>query len=220
MAAELAEKIDRVSMQRMADESTSGVLPAEARLLTQLQAGDATAFETLVRECGGRMLATIRRLLRNDEDAHDALQDAFLSAFKAIASFAGNSRLSTWLHRIAVNAALMKLRVRQRRHEQSIESLLPVFLADGHQAEPVSDWSGPAHQSLQRSEMRQYVQDCIAELPETYRTVLQLRDIEELDSAETAGLLGIEINAVKTRLHRARQALRTLLDRQFREHVE
>src|SRR6266542_4025914 len=97
----------------------------EQILVMRLKAGDAEAFEEVVRTLGGRLLAVARRFLRDEEAARDAVQDAFLSAFRAIQGFDGHSQLSTWLHRIVVNAALMRMRVRERRPEQSIEPLLP-----------------------------------------------------------------------------------------------
>jgi RNA polymerase sigma-70 factor, ECF subfamily len=188
----------------------------EAALLAGLRGGDPDAYERLVRGHAGRLLAAIRRILRNEEDAQEALQDAFLSAFKGLPGFDGAARLSTWLHRVAVNAALMKLRGRLRKPEQSLEPLLPGFLEDGHQSDPAELWGETADRALERKEMRELVRACIDQLPETYRTVLVLRDIEELDTEEAARLLGVTCNAVKVRLHRARQALRTLLDPHFR----
>jgi RNA polymerase sigma-70 factor (ECF subfamily) len=184
----------------------------EADLVAALRNNDAVAYEALVRQHLPRLLVVTRRILGNKDDARDAVQDAFVSAFKGIASFDGDSRLATWLHRIAVNAALMKLRSRRRRPEQSIESLLPRFLDDGHQADPPAPWADNAHDLLARRETREQVRAAIDRLPESYRTVLLLRDIEELDTEETARLLGVNDGVVKTRLHRARQALRTLLD--------
>jgi RNA polymerase sigma-70 factor (ECF subfamily) len=189
---------------------------AEAVLVAGLRNGDGAAYEQMVRSHAGRLLAVVRRILHNEEDARDALQDAFLSAFKGIQSFGANARLSTWLHRIAVNAALMKLRRRQRKPEQSIDPLLPGFLEDGHQSNPAALWGETADRALERQETRHLIRDCIDRLPESYRTVLMLRDVEELDTDETARLLGVSSNVVKVRLHRARQALRTLLDPHFR----
>jgi RNA polymerase sigma-70 factor (ECF subfamily) len=199
-------------------EREGGGLPADqAALLARLRTGDAAAFEELVREYGGRMLAVTRRFLVNEEDSQDAVQEAFLSAFRALDRFEGHSQLGTWLHRIAVNAALMKLRTRKSRpQEQSAEELLPQFQADGHQAMPASGWVGDGLSALENKETRQLVRQSIDRLPENYRTVLLLRDIEEKDTEETAELLGMTPNAVKTRLHRARQALRKLLDPHLR----
>ena len=191
----------------------------ETRLLGALRSGEELAFETLVRDYGGRLLAVARRFLRNEEDARDALQDAFLSAFRSIHRFEENSRLSTWLHRILINSCLMKLRTRRRKAEEPIEEFLPKFKEDGHQLQPNTPWEGSAEVLLQQRETRELVRQSIDRLPETYRSVLLLRDIEELDTEETARLLEITENAVKIRLHRARQALREMLNPAFRRTV-
>jgi RNA polymerase sigma-70 factor (ECF subfamily) len=189
----------------------------EAALLGRLRAGDPSAFETLVRANIGPMLAVAQRLLRHEEDARDAVQEAFLSAFRALHQFDGASRLSTWLHRIAVNAALGKIRKQKRHPEPSIEDLLPKFEDDGHHRNrPLASWGESGVAVLERKETRAQLREAIDRLPEAYRTVLLLRDIEEMDTGETARALGINEGAVKTRLHRARQALRTLLDPHLR----
>jgi RNA polymerase sigma-70 factor (ECF subfamily) len=188
----------------------------EADLLPGLRSGDGEAFESLVRQYCYRLLAAARRILCNEDDAREAVQDAFLSAFRAIHTFDGSARLSTWLHRIAVNSALMKLRRRVRKPERSLEPLLPTFFEDGHQIDPPAPWEEGADRALERQETRALVRSCIEQLPESYRTVLVLRDLEELDTEETAQLLGLSVGVVKTRLHRARQALRTLLDPHLR----
>jgi len=184
----------------------------ESGFVAALRRGEEGAFERLVREYGGRLLAVSRRFLRNEEDARDALQDAFISAFRSLDRFEASSRLSTWLHRIVVNASLMKLRSRRRHPEEPIDDLLPRFLEDGHAAVPSVPWRGSVEELLEAAETRTLVRAAIDRLPESYRTVLLMRDIEELDTAETARLLDISENAVKVRLHRARQALRELLD--------
>ncbi|TMB22840.1 MAG: sigma-70 family RNA polymerase sigma factor [Deltaproteobacteria bacterium] len=191
------------------------VMDESAPLLAGLRRGDDHAFATLVRQHGGRMLATARRLLRDDDEAEDAVQEAFVSAARAIDGFAGDSKLSTWLHRIVVNTALMRLRSRRRRREEPIDDLLPRFDADGHHAEGVVGWETPSDVLLERRQTRAMVRRCIDELPERYRTVILLRDIEEMDTEETAHSIGSTPNAVKIRLHRARQALRTLLAREL-----
>ena len=191
----------------------------EATLVAQLRAGDEAAFEQVVRLYGGRLLAVARRILSSDEDARDTVQDAFLNAFKSLDRFEGNAKLSTWLHRIAVNSALMKLRTRKRKPEQSIETLLPAFLDDGHHEERFRSWEEPIDKIMERKETRELVRQQIDALPESYRTVLVLRDIEGLDTEETANMLGLSVNATKIRLHRARQALRGLLAPHFRSAV-
>ncbi len=197
--------------------STSGVITdcAQADLVQRLQAGDARACETVARTYGGRMLAVAMRLLGNEADAQDAVQDAFISAFTSIKQFQGESQLGTWLHRIAVTSALMKLRSGRRRPAISIEDMLPTFESDGHRRDVRARWTASAESRLEREETRELVRRKIALLPEDYRTVLVLRDIEELDTDTAAATLGIRPGAVKTRLHRARMALRELLDQEF-----
>ena len=157
---------------------SAGAAPDERVLIERLRAGEDAAFEELVRTHGGRMLAVARRFLRGEEDARDAVQDAFLSAFRSVDRFEGQSRLSTWLHRIVVNAALMKLRTRRRKPEKLIDDLLPGFLEDGHLAEPASEWQELSDQALLRKELRELIRSSIDELPENHRNVLMLRDIE------------------------------------------
>jgi RNA polymerase sigma-70 factor (ECF subfamily) len=181
-------------------------------LVERLRAGDEAAFDDLVRLAGGRMLTVARRMLGNEDDAADAVQDAFLSAFKGLGRFDGRSQLTTWLHRITVNACLMKLRSRRRRPERTMEHLMPRFLEDGHQEKPPTAWKPIDATGIEGVELLDLVRAKIAELPHGYREVLLLRDIEELDTEETAILLGMSAAAVKTRLHRARQALKALLD--------
>lgn len=188
----------------------------DADLVARLQAGDSGAFEALVRQHSMPLLCVARRFLRSEEDARDAVQDAFISAYKSIARFGSNSRLSTWLHRILVNACLMRLRTQRRHPEEDIEAYLPRFAEDGHQVEPSAAWDESADAMVEREEVRGIVRAAIDRLPEQYRIVLLLRDIEEMTTEETAEALGITANAVKIRLHRARQALRTLLDPHMR----
>jgi len=196
----------------------SGAQPAgvetDAALLGRLRAGEAGAYEALVREMGPRLYATALRILHREEDARDAVQDAFLSAFRSLPKFAGDSSLSTWMHRVAINACLMKLRTRRRKPERSIEELLPRYSDNGHRVQvELADQHGGERPgaALDQRETGEMVRGAIEELPENYRIVLVLRDIEGLDTLEAATVLGMTENALKTRLHRARQALRELL---------
>ena len=184
----------------------------EASFVALLREGDPGAFETLVRTHMPALLRVARRFMRSEEDARDVVQDAFVSAFRSIGKFESNAQLSTWLHRIVVNAALMRLRTQRRRPEEDIEEYLPRFSEDGHQVSPTENWTETAETILQRTELSDIVRNAIDQLPDTYREVVLLRDIEELSTDEAAQTLGVTPNAVKIRLHRARQALRTLLD--------
>ena len=189
-------------------------LPLHARL----KAGDRQAFEELVREQGGRLLAVARRFLRSSEDQADAVQETFLSALRSIGSFEGGSSISTWLHRILINHCLMKLRTRSRRHEVSLEDVAPrLDGAERRAAAASTSWAEDPHARLATAEERVLVRRRIECLPDSLRLVLLLRDIEELDTDETARLLGISRANVKTRLHRARLAVRELLEPHFEE---
>src|SRR5688500_19333559 len=144
----------------------------ETALIAQLRKGDEAAFERVVRQYGGRLLAVARRIVGTEEDARDVVQDAFLNAFKNLARFEGNAKLSTWLHRIAVNAALMKLRTRKRKPEQPIDTMLPGFLDDGHFEERFQSWEEPVDAALERAENRALGRQKIDALPDSHRTVL------------------------------------------------
>ena len=189
----------------------------ESEMVNDLRAGKSAAFEHLVRQYGGWMLAVAERILAHHDDAKEAVQDAFLSAFQSLGKFDERSKLSTWLHRIVVNASLMKLRRRRRRPEHPIDDLLPAFLADGHQAHPNGRWTNSVLEQMQRAEVQSAIRAKIDSLPDSFRIVLVLRDIEELETEAVADLLQLTPGAVKVRLHRARQALRSLLEPLFAE---
>jgi RNA polymerase sigma-70 factor (ECF subfamily) len=211
-----AGQTPRDSLGRMADAGVPRRTAVDdAGLVEGLKRRDPDAYEAMVRTYSPRLLALARRMLGNEEDARDALQDAMVSAYKAIDRFEGQAQLSTWLHRIVVNTVLMKLRTRRRKPEEPLDPLLPAFLSDGHHASVIGAWREPVDQLAERAEIRSLVRDAILSLPEGSRDVLMLRDIEEMSTSETASTLGISTNAVKTRLHRARLALRTKLDELF-----
>lgn len=169
----------------------------------------------LVRQSADRLLAVARRFLPEESDAQDAVQDAFISAYRGLAKFDGGSRLSTWLHRIVVNASLMKLRTRRRHPEVRMDDLMPRFREDGHYENLPGTWREAPESGEERREMMTMIRELILELPEDFRDVILLRDIEQLDTRAAAEMLGITASAVKTRLHRARLALRTLLDQRL-----
>jgi len=188
----------------------------DAALVRRLKDGDESAFEEAVRANGGRMLSTARRLVRSEDDAHDVVQEAFLLAFRSVPSFEGRSRVSTWLHRIVINVSLMRLRSRKRRPEVSIEEQMPRFHADGTRLlEPHDVVDLTPEDALGSERMRIVVRRCMDRLPDSHRVVLMLRDIEDLTTEEAADVLGIRPTALKVRLHRARQALKTLIQKEL-----
>lgn len=181
----------------------------EAELLAGLRAGHADSFENLLRTHSPRLLSTAIRILGNEADAQDAVQEALISAWKHIDKFEGNSSLSTWLHRIAVNACLAHLRTSQVKTE--------VALTDGESAINLafeglpSAWSEPGPNLEKRVAMRQTIQRALGLIPEEFRTVLLLRDVEEFSSREVAERLGISDASVRQRLHRARSTMAEIL---------
>ena len=175
--------------------------------------------EQLVRDNIAWMLNLAERLLRDRGLAEDAVQDAFISAFRGLQKFEHRSSLKTWLHRITVNAALTKLRQSKRRAEQSIDEDLPEF--DQHNCRIEAPWSSLAsvEEVIENEDLRHQVTEGINALPDSYRIVLQLRDIEGYNTAEVALQLEISESNVKVRLHRARAALKKRLEPILRGEV-
>ena len=184
----------------------------EHDLLAAVRAKDERACGQFVRRYGGRMLATATRLLGDTALAEDCVQEAFLSAFNNLDRFEGRSGVGTWLHRITVNACLMKLRSRRRKAEEPIDDLLPTFDENGCRIEPAWKSTRSVDDLVAEQQVRELVIKKIGELPDSYRIVLVLRDIEELDTREVAEILDTTEGAVKVRLHRARTALKKLLE--------
>ena len=197
-------------------------LREEARFVERLKRRDADAFEILVQRYSARLIALARQILGEEDLARDAVQDAFLSAFRSIDGFNGDARLSSWLHRIVANAALAKLRTRRRRPE----CFLTEEFGTDRDGDPLDRTALPAAECdseaadelLARRQECTFVRECIARMKESHRIVLMLRYIEEYDTEQTAEILGIAPNTVKTRLLRARDALRSYIEREV-EHT-
>jgi RNA polymerase sigma-70 factor, ECF subfamily len=185
----------------------------EAALVQAARTGDLSAFEELVRRYERKIYRLGYNITQNSADAEDVTQDAFLKAFSHLNDFQGDSRFYTWLVRIAVNEALMRLRKR-RPNQVSLEE--PIESGDDLLPREVADWGPSPEQRYQQIELRQILSDAVAQLEPAYRTVFQLRDIEQLSTEETAEALRLSVPAVKSRLLRARLKLREYLDRYFR----
>lgn len=185
---------------------------AAVLLIERLIRREPAAVEALLREFGPGMLAAARSVLGDESEARDAVQDAVMSALGAIGTLDEPAALAGWLRRIALNAALAILRKRRRHRECRMSDLLPRYHDDGHLADPEPVWTASLGGDIERRELLTTVRDAIESLPASYREVLILRDVIGIDTRETAELLEIAPNLVKVRLHRARQALRTLLE--------
>ena len=190
----------------------------ESALVAQAKAGDQNAFSELVNRYERKIYRLAKNITRNDEDAEDVLQDAFLKAYTHLDNFKGDSKFYTWIVRIAVNEALMRLR--KRKTDRSVPLDEPVDLGEETVQREIAVWEDNPEQQYSQEEWRRILDEAIDSLKPDFRTVFVLRDIEELSTEETAETLGISVPAVKSRLLRARLALREKLTRQFKRKGE
>lgn len=193
----------------------SNASPAEDEqaLIAEAKNGSAGAFEELVERYERRVFRLARNITGNHEDAEDVMQNAFVQVFRNLSHFRGDSRFYTWVVRITVNEAFMKMR-RRRYNEVSIDESLE--LGDDEVPRQFEDWDPNPEQRYSQEELQRILATTISELEPGYRTVFQLRDVEELSTKETAQALGLSLPAVKTRLRRARMQMRNSLDKHFR----
>ncbi|MFP4200414.1 MAG: RNA polymerase sigma factor [Clostridia bacterium] len=181
----------------------------EERLVNLARSGDVSAFETLVEEYDGRIYNMSFRMLGNSEDARDITQETFLKAYSSLPRFRGDSTFSTWVYRIAKNACLDFLRRRSRGMAFSLDE--PLNTEEGELERQIpGDLPDPEEVALD-SEVRRAVADAIANLPPHHRSIIVLRDIEDLRYEEIAEVLEVELGTVKSRLYRARAALSKVL---------
>ncbi|HXT86094.1 MAG TPA: sigma-70 family RNA polymerase sigma factor [Verrucomicrobiae bacterium] len=194
--------------------ANAGTVPAdnEAALVAAAKAGDISAFETLVSRYERKIYRLAQHITQNNEDAEDVSQEAFLKAFEHLGEFQGNSRFYTWLVRIAVNQALMKLRKRRNKDVSLDED---IETEENFIPREIEDWGPSPEEQYTQEELARILSQVIGELDPSFRLVFQLRDIDELSTEETAEALGISVPAVKSRLLRARLKLRDKLNRYF-----
>jgi RNA polymerase sigma-70 factor (ECF subfamily) len=190
----------------------------EAALVARAQAGDQAAFTTLVDRYQRKIYRIGKNITQNNEDAEDVLQETFLKAYEHLGGFQGNSKFYTWIVRIAVNEALMKLRKRKGDRFVSLDE--PIETGEEEVKREIAVWDDNPEQRYSREEMQHILDEAVDDLKPDFRTVFVLRDIEELSTEETAEALGISVPAVKSRLLRARLALREKLIRQFKRKGE
>src|SRR5438874_7928918 len=198
------------TIQKKAGEDTS-----ELPLVLAAKKGDLEAFSGLVKRYDRNIFRIAQHITHNEEDAQDVVQEAFLKAYQNLEQFQGNSKFYTWLVRIAVNEALMKLR--RRRSDKTVSLDEDVVTEEGSMPREVADWSPNPEQLYGQSELGDILQKTIQGLPQSFRTVFVLRDIEGLSTEETAEMLNLSVPAVKSRLLRARLQLRERLNRYFKK---
>lgn len=182
----------------------------EAELIRQIVAGEKELFHELIRPYERMVYLTLFSILKNEADAEDGAQEAIISAYRHLASFRGAAKFSTWLTTIAINEGRKRLRKLKGAAEDSLEAQEETHEGD-FTPKPLTDWREIPLEALQRKELREALRAAVAELPDIYRQVFTLRDMEELNIEETAQALGINTSAVKVRLHRARMMLQKRL---------
>jgi RNA polymerase sigma-70 factor (ECF subfamily) len=195
--------------------NVTGDTGEELALVQAAQQGDISAFEQLVSRYDRNVFRIAQHITQNREDAEDVVQDAFLKAYQKLDQFQGNSKFYTWLVRIAVNEALMRLR--KRKTDKTVSMDEDVETDDGAMPREFADWSPNPEQQFRQAELNDILAKAIQGLPSSFRTVFVLRDVEGLSTEETAEMLGLSVPAVKSRLLRARLQLRERLSKHFRK---
>lgn len=182
----------------------------ESALIARILSGETELFHELIRPYEKLVYVTIFAILKNETEAEDGAQETMISAFRHLASFRGEAKFSTWLVTIAMNEARKRLRKAKVSAEDSLDE--PKEDSEGDYTPAVlTDWREIPLAALERKELREKLRDAVSMLPEKYREVFVLRDIEELNQEETAAALGINVTLVKVRLHRARILLQKAL---------
>ena len=187
----------------------------DVALVERVRGGDVSAYDTLVRKYERQVFRIAQHITQNREDAEDVVQDAFLKAYEKLEQFQGNSKFYTWLVRIAVNESLMRLRKRRTGRMVSIDE--DVETEEGSVPRDLADWAPNPEQNYTQAELAEILRKTIQGLPQGFRVVFALRDVEGLSTEETAETLGLSIPAVKSRLLRARLQLRERLSRYFKQ---
>ena len=194
----------------MTTNPTLSAVETDESLVLKAQDGDTGAFDELVRRYTSIVYRILYKILRHEEDTQDALQDTFVSAYRALPRFRQDARFSTWIYRIATNAALMKARAR-RTNLVSLDH--PTEDPEAQTAWDLPDWSATPDEEIMTGETRSIMEEAIQALPPEQRAAFVLHDIQDLSSAETAQAMGITVSAVNSRLHRARVFLRDRIGR-------
>lgn len=198
--------------------ATSPAGESDMALVERARNKDFAAFEQLMGRYEDKVYRLAFRFVRNESEAKEILQDTFLAIWRKLDTFKGDAQFSSWVYRVAANAALMRLRSQRRHPEISTEDLPAGYLDQqqyGQMLSPGENWARRPDDELQSGELRRHIQAAVDALPDIYRTVFLVRDVEGLSTEETAEMLGISVPTVKTRLHRARMALREAIATYF-----
>ncbi len=188
---------------------------SDLELIEEFKAGNHASFEELISRYSAKAFSLATRLTRNVEDAEEVLQDVFVTVYRKIDGFQGKSTFSSWLYRVTVNAAFMKLRKKKQDQAISMEDVLPQ-LQNSPSLKSSEHTEGD--KAAMRSQVTAALEDAIGRLPEEYRPVFILRDVDGLSSREVGKILSISIPAVKSRLHRSRLMIRKRLVQFYKEY--
>jgi RNA polymerase sigma-70 factor (ECF subfamily) len=203
------------AMSTIQTNVATGDTAEDLALVEAARSGDVNAFEQLIKRYDRNVFRIANHITQNREDAEDVVQDAFLKAYQKIDQFQGNSKFYTWLVRIAVNEALMRLR--KRKTDKTVSMDEDVETEEGSMPREFADWTPNPEQQFGQSELNDILTKTIQGLPASFRTVFVLRDVENLSTEETAEMLGLSVPAVKSRLLRARLQLRERLNKYFKK---
>ena len=203
----------------MSAPEQSAIANDEVQFVERARAGDLEAFEELLGRHQQRVMRVVLSILKEPMDAEEVAQDVFLTGFEKIDHFRGDSSFSTWLHRVAVNAALMRRRKSKADRSVPLDDVMPSFDERGHLAVDIADWSQQAGDPVLAREAGEVIEAAVEKLDEMYRTVFALRDVQGFSTEETAEILELSVPAVKSRLHRARLFLRRELAEYFEKRV-
>ena len=203
----------------MSAPEQSAAASDEVQLVERARAGDLEAFEELLGCHQQRVMRVVLSILKEPMDTEEVAQDVFLTVFEKIDHFRGDSSFSTWLHRVAVNAALMRRRKSKADRSVPLDDVMPSFDERGHLAVDIADWSQQAGAPVLARAAGEVIEAAVEKLDEMYRTVFALRDVQGFSTEETAEILELSVPAVKSRLHRARLFLRRELAEYFEKRV-
>lgn len=184
-------------------------------LIAGARGGDVGAFEQIVRRYHSQVYRLALTMTKNPRDAEEVTQETFLNIHRKLDSFRGDAKFSSWLYRVTANFALMRLRKQRRQPQVLLDDLLPQFYENGRADKPASDWAERADRQLENRELGAKINEAIAQLPEKYRIILVLRDVEGLSNEDIATTLGMSVAAVKSILHRSRLFVREALNTYF-----
>lgn len=197
-----------VTLKSTARKDDGSALNGERHLIQRLQAGDRQAFDVIFSRYVNQVYRQAVKLTGNKADAEEVVQDVFLTVYQKAKTFRGKSAFSTWLYRVTLNTAISRLRRQKKGENVDIEEYLPRFREDGHHlVRPVADWSGEIEQRLMDKELQKTVHEAIDQLPPVDKAIL-LSDLDGFSNREIGDTVGLSVQAVKARLHRARLFLR------------